>query len=567
MASYSDPRDSVLNKPKPVIHLDQALLDRITKGVEPYPIQEGRKYEYGTAGFRMKAQFLDHVIYTVGLIAALRSKKRNATIGVMITASHNPAEDNGVKLVDPMGDMLEQSWEGYATTLANTPNDKLAKEYENLLNETLISNISQLHQRQAKVVFARDTRASGPYLVTALKAALDAVNVEYTDYGIMTTPQLHYIVRCINTLNSPYAFGEPTEQGYYVKMAKAFKTLMHGRTIQGPITVDCANGVGGPKLRELIKYLPTAKEGGIDIKVVNDDVVKPEALNFECGADYVKTKQRAPPSSNAQPGDRCCSLDGDADRVVYYYTDEQKTFHLLDGDRIATLGAVFLADMTRVAGIDQKLKIGIVQTAYANGAATEYVEKVLKLPVTITPTGVKHLHHAAARYDIGVYFEANGHGTVLFSDNAIKLIRESEPKSPGQKHALDSLRACIDLINQAVGDAISDMLFAEIVLAHKCWTLENWRNTYIDLPNRLVRVVVNDRSIFKAVDAERKLESPKGAQEEIDKYCQMYIKGRAFARASGTEDAVRVYAEAYSKSEAEKLASQVAEVVRRYGAA
>ena len=223
--------------------------------------------------------------------------------------------------------------------------------------------------------------------------------------------------------------------------------------------------------------------------------------------------------------------------------------------------------MTRVAGIDQKLKIGIVQTAYANGAATEYVEKVLKLPVTVTSTGVKHLHHAAARYDIGVYFEANGHGTILFSDNAIKLIRESEPKSPGQKHALESLSACIDLINQAVGDAISDMLFAEVVLAHKCWTPENWRNTYIDLPNRLVRVVVNNRSIFKAVDAERKLESPKGAQDEIDKYCQMYVKGRSFARASGTEDAVRVYAEAYSKAETDKLAGQVAEVVRKYGSA
>ena len=130
-------------------------------------------------------------------------------------------------------------------------------------------------------MFARDTRASGPQLVTALKAALDAVDVEYTDYGILTTPQLHYIVRCVNTLNTPYAFGEPTEQGYYEKMSKAFKTIMHGRTISGPVTVDCANGVGGPKLRELIKYLPTAKEGGIGIKVVNDDVVKPEALNFE----------------------------------------------------------------------------------------------------------------------------------------------------------------------------------------------------------------------------------------------------------------------------------------------
>jgi hypothetical protein len=170
--------------------------------------------------------------------------------------------------------------------LANTPNEKLAKAYEDLVNETLVDEIRQLHERPAKVVFARDTRASGPYLITALKAALDAVKVDYTDYGILTTPQLHYIVRCINTMNSPYAFGVPTEQGYYDKMSKAFKTIMHGRTIHGPITVDCANGVGGPKLKELLKYLPNAKAGGVDIKVVNDDVVRPEALNFEVRQSY-----------------------------------------------------------------------------------------------------------------------------------------------------------------------------------------------------------------------------------------------------------------------------------------
>lgn len=42
-----------------------------------------------------------------------------ATIGVMITASHNPEEDNGAKLIDPMGEMLEASWEDLATRLAN----------------------------------------------------------------------------------------------------------------------------------------------------------------------------------------------------------------------------------------------------------------------------------------------------------------------------------------------------------------------------------------------------------------------------------------------------------------
>ena len=30
---------------------------------------------------------------------------------MVVTASHNPAEDNGVKLVEPTGYMLLQSWE------------------------------------------------------------------------------------------------------------------------------------------------------------------------------------------------------------------------------------------------------------------------------------------------------------------------------------------------------------------------------------------------------------------------------------------------------------------------
>lgn len=45
------------------------------------------------------------------------------------------------------------------------------------------------------------------------------------------------------------------------------------------------------------------------------------------------------------PGQRCCSFDGDADRIVYYYNDSAGRFHLLDGDKIATLISTYLKEL------------------------------------------------------------------------------------------------------------------------------------------------------------------------------------------------------------------------------
>lgn len=167
------------------------------------------------------------------------------------------------------------------------------------------------------------------------------------------------------------------------------------------------------------------------------------------------------------------------------------------------------------------------------------------------PTGVKHLHHDAEHYDIGVYFEANGHGTVLFSPSSQDILATYEPSTPAQSTALTHLISLTQLINQTVGDALSDMLLVEVVLAHKSYSGVEWDSLYADLPNRLVKVVVGDRNSFKTENAERTLVSPTGLQTKIDELVRRYDGGRSFVRPSGTEDVVRVYAEAMLRPQAD----------------
>lgn len=244
------------------------------------PLGEGRQYTYGTAGFRMKADLLGGVTFRVGLLAALRSRKMSSkAIGVMITASHNPAPDNGVKVIDPMGEMLEQDWEAFATKLVNCPTDEdLPAQYRSLA-EQLNINL----EAPGKVIYGRDTRPSGHGLVAALNAALEATNTQAVDYKLLTTPQLHYLVRCVNSEGTPNAYGKVSELGYYEKLSEALVRALGGRKVSGQLLVDCANGVGGPKLQEFLKHV-SKETTGLDVKVANDDVIHPEALNLDVSA-------------------------------------------------------------------------------------------------------------------------------------------------------------------------------------------------------------------------------------------------------------------------------------------
>lgn len=206
-----------------------------------------------------------------------------------------------------------------------------------------------------------------------------------------------------------------------------------------------------------------------------------------------------------------------------------------------------------------------------------------KIPVQIAKTGVKHVHACAERYfDIGIYFEANGHGTVLFSpmfyvfltrmEQLLLLHSDTYLHADEQREratiALQRLRLLPLLINQAVGDAISDLLLVEAILHLWGWDddFHRWSSLYTELPSRQCKVKIKDRSVVQMNENETQVvypESLKNALElEVLEASRQSIstigQPRCFVRPSGTEDVVRIYAEAPTQQEADALANKAA---------
>jgi len=129
------------------------------------------------------------------------------------------------------------------------------------------------------------------------------------------------------------------------------------------------------------------------------------------------------------------------------------------------------------------------------------------------------------------------------------------------------------LVNQAVGDALSDLLLVDAILYLKGWTLKDWNCLYTDLPSRQCKVKVKDRSLIQTNDNETKATHPISLQPALENASSSLSRQlhsspvgyhptpRIFVRPSGTENVVRIYAEASTQKDADALASETAAIV------
>lgn len=532
----------------------------------------------------------------MGIFSALRSASLGGEeVGVMITASHNPEPDNGMKLADSNGGMLDAAWEEHAVSLANAPTSKQALILINTMSQYAMGHHGAGGKLPKMVVhIGRDTRSHSPGLANLVIRAARAMGATVIDHGEVSTPMLHHFVMHANGHLLPRIIPQRcNESGYYEIMALSYAALLRTGGLDGGsggrrlatttnLVIDGACGIGALKIDTFRKIFGKLNADGATkglplLHTVNFPGEGP--LNENCGAEYVQ-KQQLPPELYS-PASKLAGLskkymtsyDGDADRVVFHYEDDAGKFHLLDGDKIAVLVSSFIQEELRcIDPEEQAVKCGVVQTAYANGSSTLYLQNVVKTNVVIAKTGVKFVHAAAHHhFDVGVYFEANGHGTVLFGPKFYDFIASADarlrgtPRSNRANIALRRLRVLPALVNQSVGDAMSDMLLVDAILFLRGWDLSTWAQLYNDMPSKQAKVKVADRTVITTNDNETAATSPAALQKALQSAMDAMAleentssgpKPRCFVRPSGTEDAVRVYAEANSQSGADSLASE-----------
>jgi phosphoacetylglucosamine mutase len=458
--------------------------------------------QYGTAGFRYHHIIIEQIASKIGMGMLLLLCQLQTDFGIMITASHNHYQDNGIKILDNLGNMLSKEMEEFIETIVNNDQPYI---------DELLCNINEKFAFKNTLHIGYDSRKSGPgicsYIMQGFRKINTTINIQIHPH--ITTPEMHYIFSyCKNTVS----------YRQYV-----LNVVQH---IEYPCILDCANGIGGKLLEELV--LPT------NIHLVNTSWKKYELLNTNCSSDFVCSHKKLPDQDThiEIDGVLCASLDGDADRVVFYF-QENGIFQLLNGDYIAALLLTYINELilTKQNAYLPPIRVGFIYTGYTNGACIKYVEDLYainsyaKLYCICTPTGVKHLHKKALDYDISVYFEQNGHGNVIINTDLY-----------------ESFNNLSRLFHPNIGDGILDGFAVLYVLQELSWDHRKWATLYSPRKSKMGKMHVLDKTQYVCNEDETQLITPLHIQQIIIEFCREY-SARAFMRPSGTENMVRLYVE------------------------
>jgi phosphoacetylglucosamine mutase len=449
---------------------------------------------YGTSGFRYPVATMLSLSYNIGQACCVLSHQKKKPIGIMITASHNPYTDNGVKIINYDGTMLSSEDETFMI-------DSMFKytTYKRLVRKTTI-------------VIGMDTRESSESIKQLLIKGIRQIDLDPSiiDLDKVTTPQLHHGVYKVSNAKYP-----SYDEAYFSRVCD----------LEFPhVVVDCANGVGAILMQKLVEQHSMQS----NIILHHTNVSEYSQLNYKCGSDFIQKYGDA--SFCLMDHVLHASLDGDADRIICYY-NVNDSFYLLDGDYISALFAYYFYKCINTTG----LRVGVIHTNYANSNFISYIHS-LGFHTKCSATGVKHLYRAAKEYDIGIFFESNGHGSVLF-------------KNPHIDPDLSSI------LNPFIGDGITDLFAILYVLQELDISPKQWYGLFEKLPAQTYKMVVKNKDIFKTNQDQSRLISPLDLQFQLDDI--MKSGCRVFIRPSGTEDIVRLHIEGPSMFDIEETKSLV----------
>lgn len=526
---------------------------------------------YGTSGFRKESSSgeLIPIIHRCTLFSYNHSINNYKVVlnnkelyfcpqstGIIITASHNPIKDNGIKLISTNGRLLNE------------------KEIE-ICEEFVNKKINNFFNNEMGILLVfRDTRPSGEELIKEIEKIGKLINYKIINCGIVSTPLAHFIVyefnkqlKILNNLSDPLnkltqsikkkglKINIPSIENIKEKYFQIMKNFLN--------FIPSLNN--NPNLSLEFDYLKIYYDSANGVseniinsfnKIINKDFMKlitPSGiLNENCGAEYFK--YYGLPSNfnfNNKKDELLVSFDGDMDRIIFL-----KENYIFDGDDLIVNFSEFILNTFNKNKI--KANIGIIISDYTNLGCFNFLNKLslnikkksnnlLKINIIRAKTGIANFINEGLKYDLSIYFEPNGHGGIIFS-NEFYFPEEINCKD------LLIIKESRNIFHPLIGDPLSVLLFS--------LKIGFFNKKFEKTPSILKNIHLNNKDILNKLNLNIKLfEDLKCICKECKIKENHFIKNRIFIRPSGTEPLIRIFIESECENNIKVISKQIDELL------